>query len=133
MVLWARMSDRGKDQAIYLAISLFDGAARLVVSTTDTSPAATIVRLCVTVAGINSYTATFWAVPGRFRTGVAAAGGSAMIVSIFMIGQIKDISQSFTIPLLAVAGFLLCRSILIVVFGRLAPADLRTKAGAARA
>ena len=56
-----------------------------------------------------------------------------MIVSIFMIGQIKDIMQSFTIPLLAVASFLLFRSILMVVFSRLAPADLRTKAGAAQA
>jgi hypothetical protein len=127
------MSDWGKDRTIYPAISLFVGAAGLVVSMTDTSPAATIVRLCMAVAGINSYTATFWAVPGGFWTGVAAAGGTAMIVSIFMIGQIEDITQSFTIPLLAVAGFLLCRSILMVVFGRLPPVDLRTKAGAARA
>jgi ACS family tartrate transporter-like MFS transporter len=60
MVLWARMSDRGKDRTVYPAISLFVGAAGLVVSTTDTSPAATIVALCAAVAGINSYTATFW-------------------------------------------------------------------------
>ena len=99
MVLWARMSDWGKDRTIYPANSLFVGAAGLVVSMTDTSPAATIVRL----------------------------------VSIFMIGQIKNITQNFTIPLLAVAGFLLFRSILMIVFGRLAPADLRVKAGAARA
>jgi MFS transporter, ACS family, tartrate transporter len=113
-----------------------------VVSTTVTSPAATIAALCVAVAGINSYTATFWAVPGSFLTGVAAAGGIAMIVSIgnlggfvgpFMIGQIKDITQTFTIPLLAVAGFLLFGSILMVVFGRLAPADLRAEAAAVRA
>src|SRR5215217_1754302 len=68
-------------------------------------------------------TATFWAVPGGFLTDVATAGGTGMIVSIFMIGQIKKIMQGFTIPLLAVASFLLFRSILMVVFGRLAPAD----------
>jgi ACS family tartrate transporter-like MFS transporter len=133
MVLWARMSDRGKDRTVYPAISLFVGAAGLVVSTTDTSPAATIVALCAAVAGINSYTATFWAVLGRFRTGVAAAGSIAMIVSIFMIGQIKYITQSFTMPLLAVAGFLVFGSILIVVFGRLAAVDLRAEGAAARA
>ena len=60
--------------------------------------------------------ATFWAVPSSFLTGRAAAGGIAMIVSIgnlggfvgpFMIGQIRDMTQTFTAPLLAVAGFLL--------------------------
>jgi hypothetical protein len=56
-----------------------------------------------------------------------------MIVSIFMIGQIKYITQSFTMPLLAVAGFLVFGSILIVVFGRLAAVDLRAEGAAARA
>jgi hypothetical protein len=64
---------------------------------------------------------------------VAAAGSIAMIVSIFMIGQIKYITQSFTMPLLAVAGFLVFGSILIVVFGRLAAVDLRAEGAAARA
>ena len=54
MVLGAGMSDWGKDRTIYPAISLFDGAAGLAVSMTDTSLAVTIVRLCVAVAGINS-------------------------------------------------------------------------------
>jgi hypothetical protein len=56
-----------------------------------------------------------------------------MIVSIFMIGQIKYITQSFTMPLLAVAGFPVFGSILIVVFGRLAAVDLRAEGAAARA
>ena len=139
MVVWARMSDRGTDRTLYPAISLFVGAAGLVTSTFLTSPAATIAALCVAVAGINSYTATFWAVPSGFLTGRAAAGGIAMIVSIgnlggfvgpFMIGQIRDITQNFTAPLLAVAGFLLLGSVLMIAFGRLAARDATTPAAA---
>jgi len=139
MVVWARMSDRGTDRTFYPAVSLFVGASGLVVSTFLTSPAATIAALCVAVAGINSYTATFWAVPSGFLTGRAAAGGIAMIVSIgnlggfvgpFMIGQIRDITQNFTAPLLAVAGFLLLGSVLMVVFGRRAARDVATPAAA---
>jgi hypothetical protein len=40
-----------------------------------------------------------------------------------MIGQIRDLTQNFTAPLLAVAGFLLFGSVLMVIFGRLAASD----------
>jgi nitrate/nitrite transporter NarK len=75
-------------------------------------------------------------VPAGFLTGRAAAGGIAMIVSIgnlggfvgpFMIGQIKDLTQSFTVPLIAVACFLLTGSVLMIVFGRLAARDAATE------
>jgi ACS family tartrate transporter-like MFS transporter len=129
MVVWGRMSDRGSDRTIYPAVSLFVGASALLASTVASSPATTIAALCLAVAGINSFVATFWAVPAGFLTGRAAAGGIAMIVSIgnlggfvgpFMIGQIKDLTQSFTVPLIAVACFLLTGSVLMIVFGRLA-------------
>ena len=140
MVVWARLSDRGTDRTFYPAVSLLVGSLGLVTSTFLTSPAATVAALCVAVAGINSFVATFWAVPSSFLTGRAAAGGIAMIVSIgnlggfvgpFMIGQIRDLTQTFTAPLLAVAGFLLAGSIVMVVFGRLVGRDLANPAAAA--
>ena len=129
MVVWGRMSDRGSDRTIYPAISLFVGAAALVASAFTPSPTATILALCVAVAGINAFVATFWAVPSGFLTGRAAAGGIAMIVSIgnlggfvgpYMIGYIRDVSQGFTAPLFAVGCCLLLGATLMVVFGRLA-------------
>src|SRR3954452_2781597 len=132
MVVWARMSDRGTDRTFYPAVSLLVGSLGLVTSTLLTSPAATVAALCVAVAGINSFVATFWAVPSSFLTGRAAAGGIAMIVSIgnlggfvgpFMIGQIRDYSQGFTAPLFAVGCFLLLGATLMVVFGRLVRRD----------
>ncbi|MDP4023574.1 MFS transporter [Methylobacterium sp. NEAU 140] len=134
MVAWGRMSDRGRDRTIYPAIALFVGAAALLASAFTPTPTLTIAALCVAVAGINAFVATFWAVPSGFLTGRAAAGGIAMIVSIgnlggfagpYLIGLVRDLSGGFTAPLLLVAGFLLVGASLMVVFGqRVRRADL---------
>ncbi|MGH1590224.1 MFS transporter [Methylobacterium phyllosphaerae] len=127
MVVWGRLSDRGRDRTIYPAISLFFGAAALTASALTPTPILTIVALCVAVMGINSFVATFWAVPSGFLTGRAAAGGIAMIVSIgnlggfagpYLIGLVRDLSGGFTAPLLAVRGILLVGALTMLVFGR---------------
>ncbi|MFH6782768.1 MULTISPECIES: MFS transporter [Methylobacterium] len=127
MVVWGRMSDRGSDRTIYPAISLFVGAAALLASAVTPTPLLTIAALCVAVMGINSFVATFWAVPSGFLTGRAAAGGIAMIVSIgnlggfagpYMIGLVRDLSGGFTAPLLAVGACLLIGAFLMLAFGR---------------
>ena len=140
MVLWGRMSDRGSDRTIYPAISLFVGSAALLASAFTPSPFATIAALCVAVAGINSFVATFWAVPSGFLTGRAAAGGIAMIVSIgnlggfvgpYLIGFVRDLSGGFTAPLVTIGCCLLFGATLMVVFGRLVRRDALSSAGPA--
>ncbi|TGD96638.1 MFS transporter [Methylobacterium nonmethylotrophicum] len=127
MVVWGRMSDRGRDRTIYPAISLLVGAAALLASAYTPTPVLTIAALCVAVMGINSFVATFWAVPSGFLTGRAAAGGIAMIVSIgnlggfagpYMIGYVRDVSGGFTAPLVAVGLCLLAGAALMLAFGR---------------
>ncbi len=127
MVVWGRMSDRGSDRTIYPAISLLVGSAALVASAFTPTPVLTIAALCVAVMGINSFVATFWAVPSGFLTGRAAAGGIAMIVSIgnlggfagpYMIGLVRDLSGGFTAPLVAVGLCLLVGAALMLAFGR---------------
>ncbi|SFM47421.1 MFS transporter [Methylobacterium pseudosasicola] len=127
MVVWGRLSDRGSDRTVYPAISLFVGAAALVASALTPTPLLTIAALCVAVMGINSFVATFWAVPSGFLTGRAAAGGIAMIVSVgnlggfagpYLIGLVRDLSGGFTAPLLAVGGILLLGAMLMLAFGR---------------
>jgi len=127
MVVWGRLSDRGRDRTIYPAISLFVGAAALVASALTPTPLLTIAALCVAVMGINSFVATFWAVPSGFLTGRAAAGGIAMIVSIgnlggfagpYLIGLVRDLSGGFTAPLLMVGGILLVGALTMLAFGR---------------
>ncbi|SDA27942.1 Sugar phosphate permease [Methylobacterium sp. UNC378MF] len=127
MVVWGRLSDRGRDRTIYPAISLFVGAAALVASALTPTPLLTIAALCVAVMGITSFVATFWAVPSGFLTGRAAAGGIAMIVSIgnlggfagpYLIGLVRDLSGGFTAPLLMVGGILLVGALTMLAFGR---------------
>jgi len=127
MVVWGRLSDRGGDRTIYPAISLFVGAAALTASAFTPTPLLTIAALCVAVMGINSFVATFWAVPSSFLTGRAAAGGIAMIVSIgnlggfagpYLIGLVRDLSGGFTAPLLVVGGILLVGALTMLAFGR---------------
>ncbi|KQS82485.1 hypothetical protein ASG32_23265 [Methylobacterium sp. Leaf361] len=127
MVVWGRVSDRGSDRTIYPALSLALGAVGLTASTLTPTPGLTIVALCVAVMGINSYTATFWAVPSGFLTGRAAAGGIAMIVSIgnlggfagpYLIGVMRELSGGFTAPLLAVGGILLLGALMMLALGR---------------
>ncbi len=127
MVVWGRLSDRGSDRTIYPALSLALGAAALTASALTPTPVLTIVALCVAVMGINSYTATFWAVPSGFLTGRAAAGGIAMIVSIgnlggfagpYLIGVTRELSGGFTAPLLAVGGILLLGALMMLALGR---------------
>jgi MFS transporter, ACS family, tartrate transporter len=127
MVMWGRVSDRGSDRTIYPALSLALGAVGLTASTLTPTPGLTIVALCFAVMGINSYTATFWAVPSGFLTGRAAAGGIAMIVSIgnlggfagpYLIGVMRELSGGFTAPLLAVGGILLLGALMMLALGR---------------
>lgn len=101
-------------------------AAGLVAAALIEHPVLKIACLCLTVANILSFQATFWAIPSTFLTGRAAAGGLAMIVSIgnlggftgpFMIGLIKDATHSYSIPFFVVAAILLVGTYLMVWLG----------------
>ena len=127
MMIWARLSDRAAERTWFVASALLFGAAALLVSAFATGSAAiSIIALAGAVTGIMCYQSTFWPVPSSFLTGQAAAGGIALIVSIgnlggfvgpYLIGAIRQATESFAGALLAVAGFLLLGAILIRFVG----------------
>ncbi|WP_194464073.1 MFS transporter [Bradyrhizobium sp. CCBAU 53340] len=137
MMLWARLSDKGGERSWFVASALLVGAASLVVCGYATSSAlVSIVALCGAVIGIMCYQSTFWPIPSSFLTGSAAAGGLAMIVSIgnlggfvgpYLIGVIKQSTDSFSWALISVAACLALAAILI----RLVGASLQRQAGTA--
>ncbi|MCG2643696.1 MULTISPECIES: MFS transporter [Bradyrhizobium] len=137
MMLWARLSDNGGERSWFVASGLLVGAASLIVCGYATSSAlVSIVALCGAVIGIMCYQSTFWPIPSSFLTGSAAAGGLAMIVSIgnlggfvgpYLIGVIKQSTDSFSWALISVAAFLALAAILI----RLVGASLQRQAGTA--
>ncbi len=125
MMLWARLSDRGRNE-VWLPAPCSWARCRWWPAATVTSSAATIVALCGAVVGIMCYQSTFWPIPSSFLTGSAAAGGLAMIVSIgnlggfvgpYLIGVIKQSTDSFSWALISVAAFLTLAAILIRVVG----------------
>ncbi|MEX3760625.1 MFS transporter [Paraburkholderia phenoliruptrix] len=137
MLWWARVANRAVNRIPYVAGALVIAAAALCASTLADAPALKLIALCFTVSGILGFQATYWAIPSSFLTGRAAAGGLALIVSVgnlggfvgpSMIGWLKQISGGFTVPLFAVAGFLLLGALTIAWLG-----DPGADAGEARA
>lgn len=126
MLLWARLANRVSNRIPYVAGALVIAAAALTASVMTDVPALKLVALCFTVSGILAFQATYWAIPSSFLTGRAAAGGLALIVSVgnlggfvgpSMIGLIKQTSNGFTAPLMAVAAVLLVGAATIAWLG----------------
>ena len=135
MMLWARLSDKGGERSWFVSSALLVGAASLIACGYAVSSLISIVALCGAVIGIMCYQSTFWPIPSSFLTGSAAAGGLAMIVSIgnlggfvgpYLIGVIRQSTDSFSWALLSVAAFLTLAAILIRVVG----ASLQRQGGA---
>ncbi|UOK36150.1 MFS transporter [Pseudomonas palleroniana] len=126
MTLWARLANKSRQRLPYVVGALAMAAAALVVAALTEHSVLKIAALCMAVASILAFQATFWAIPSTFLTGRAAAGGLAMIVSIgnlggftgpFMIGLIKDSTESYTMPFFAVAAVLLIGLCLMLWLG----------------
>jgi MFS transporter, ACS family, tartrate transporter len=112
-VLWGRHSDRRNERYINLAIPLIIGAAGFAASAYVGSPLLGIICLSIATMGIIAGYTVFWVVPGTFLTGVAAAGGIALVNSMgnlggfiapYAIGWLKQETGSFTDALLVLAA-----------------------------
>lgn len=122
MLLWAQRANRAKNRITWICSALLIASIALVGSALVDDPVLKMIALCFAVSGILSFQASFWALPSGFLTGSAAAGGLAMIVSVgnlggffgpSLIGYIKQMTDGFMWPLLAVSAVLLIGSIAI--------------------
>ena len=112
MLAWARWVDRRGSAINNVAATCFLTAVGLVLSVTVTSFLPSFAGLTLALVGATAARGLFWAIPTRFLTGVAAAGGLAFINSIgalggfvgpFAMGWLRDVTGSFTIGLLGLA------------------------------
>jgi nitrate/nitrite transporter NarK len=80
-----------------------------------------VLGITIALIGINAARAIFWAIPPRFLSGAAAAGGFAFINTIgtiggfvgpYMVGFLKDATGSFTAGLRGMAGLLVLTAIM---------------------
>ncbi len=112
MLVWARHVDRGGSKIGNVAAACFLTGAGLVGSVVTGTFLPSLIGLTLALMGATSARALFWAIPTRFLTGAAAAGGLAFINSIgavggfvgpFAMGWLKDATGSFTTGLIGLA------------------------------
>jgi MFS family permease len=119
MVLIGASSDRTGERILHLAIPTFIGALGFAAGAYFVSPVPAMIALTVAAVGDLGTRGPFWALPGRFLSGNASAGGIALIntlaavggfVGPYMVGFIKDRTGGYA-GLLFLAAVLVAGSI----------------------
>lgn len=115
MLVWARFADRtGKKIANVAACCCLSAVGFLMAIATGRFDVS-IAGLTIALIGVTAARAIFWAIPTRFLTGIAAAGGIAFINTVgttggffgpTIMGWLKDATGSFEAGLLVMAAFL---------------------------
>jgi ACS family tartrate transporter-like MFS transporter len=115
----AHVDQRGR-RVVNMAVACFLRAAGLVAPVLSDSLAVALIEFSVALVGVIAARAIFWAIPTRFLTGVAAAGGLAFINSIgtvggfvgpSMMGWLREFSGSYIIGLTAVAAIMIAATV----------------------
>ena len=129
MIYWGFRSDRSGNRTAYVASACLVCAAGLAacIFIGMGHPVWMMVALIVGVMGQQSIAPTFWPLPTAMLSGVAAAGGIALINSVgnlggflgpYMFGLIKDATGgSDLIALLAIAAAPVVSAVVLVALG----------------
>jgi ACS family tartrate transporter-like MFS transporter len=124
MVITANHSDRTRERKWHVATSALAGCVGLALAVyflEQGLPLFAFCSICLAASGIWSTLGPFWSLPTAFLSGTAAAGGVALINSVgnvggfvgpYVIGYVKQTTQSFTNGMLVLAATLLIAAIL---------------------
>lgn len=118
MILVSRSSDRMRERRWHLIVPFCCGAAGLALSAIfSDNVVLSLAALALAAGGSLATSPLFWSLPTALLSGAGAAAGIAMInsfanlagfVSPYMIGLIKDATQSTNLAMFVLAGVLLC-------------------------
>ena len=86
MYLWSRHADKTGEHVWHVAIPMLLGGFAIPVALYLHSPVLAMIPVIVAAVGVYSAIPSFWALPSRFLTGAAAAGGIGLINSIGNLG-----------------------------------------------
>jgi len=126
MLWWGRRSDRKKERIGHAAFANFLAALALLVSMLVQDPIIRGVAVSIAFAATLCMVVPFWAIPGSFLTGSAAAGGIAAVsamgvtggfIAPYFVGYIKGLTGDFKAGFLVIAVFGLLVSALFYVIG----------------
>ncbi len=120
MVQVSKSSDRSGERRMHVAISALVGCVGFALAAAAEQPTIVFAAICVAAAGVGGCFGPFWSIPTEHLSGVAAAGGIALINSVgnlggfagpYAVGFIRQRSAGF-----AGAYALLASSLLIASF-----------------
>ena len=125
MIFVGFSADRQREYRWHVATSAFLGAVGLATAASNFSGTVTaLASLSLAAAGITSALPVFWNLPAATLSGVAAAGGIALINSVgnlagflspYLVGWLGERTGSPAIGLAALAGFLAMGSLLTLL------------------
>ncbi|WP_228818173.1 MFS transporter [Nocardia transvalensis] len=101
MVWWGRHGDRTGERRWHVALPAIIGGLAIPVALYLGNPFAAMTAVTVCAVGVMAALPTFWALPGTFLTGAAAAGGIALINSLgnisgfaapYITGWLRDLT-----------------------------------------
>ncbi|MET3932121.1 ACS family tartrate transporter-like MFS transporter [Arthrobacter sp. OAP107] len=132
MFLISRRSDRTGERVLHYVVPSALGAGGLVMAalTLGSAPAVAMVGFCIGAIGCLSTLPVFWSITPRLLTGVAAAGGIALVCAIgniagfvapYMVGLIRGenaTAASSSQAILVSAGFLLVAAVGMLLVGK---------------
>lgn len=123
MVLIGASADRNRERRWHLIIPCLIGTAGLTASALAAqNTTLAIVALCFAAAGILTCSPLFWSLPTAFLAGTSAAAGIAAVNSVgnlagfispFVVGWVKDVTQSTDIGLYILSGTLVVGAVLV--------------------
>jgi ACS family tartrate transporter-like MFS transporter len=129
MILVGRSSDRSGERFLHVAVPSLVGALGFIAVGYLQAPALAMMALTVAAVGDYSTRGPFWALPGKFLTGAAAAGAIALINSMgalggaigpAAVGWLKQSTGGFLGPMLMLSGVLVFGAALTMVLRRTA-------------
>jgi D-galactonate transporter len=127
MLLVGWSSDRTGERFLHVAVPSLVGALGFIAVGYLHTPALAMLALAVAAVGDYSTRGPFWALPGKFLVGSAAAGAIALINSMgalggaigpSTVGWLKDLTGGFLGPMLMLSGVLVVGAILTMVLRR---------------
>jgi MFS transporter, ACS family, tartrate transporter len=112
MMILGKNSDRTRERRLHVVISAFAGAAGLAFAAFLRVPTAELAALSLAAVGIWGTLGPFWAMSSEILSGTGAAAGIALINSVgnlggflgpYLVGLVRQQTDSFALPLLALA------------------------------
>jgi len=116
MVVIGASSDRSGERLLHVAIPTALGGLAFLASAYLVSPVPALIALAIAAVGNTSTRGPFWALPTRFLSGQAAAGGIALINTVasvggfvgpYVIGLVRGITGGFAGGLVFLAVLML--------------------------